>query len=333
MALNPTLLLSVLIGIGVLCTFGVVAPPLFARPKAFDSRFSAIAQAGTLGGAAAAPARAGEKTRKRTIQETLKELDEKQKSKARQRGKPSLVIRLRQAQLDWSKQTYVGISAMAGVVSAAIAAVGGLQALACLGFGIAGGLLLPHLFVGMRRGRRFKRFTKEFPTAIDVISRGIKSGLPLVDCIKIVANEAAEPVRGEFKTMVEDQTLGMPMDEAVARLAERVPLPEANFFAIVVGIQSRTGGSLSEALGNLSKVLRERKKMEAKIKAMSTEAKTSGGIIGALPVVVASLVWLTSPAYIELLGTETLGHIVLGCCAVWMTIGILVMRKMINFDF
>jgi tight adherence protein B len=153
-----------------------------------------------------------------------------------------------------------------------------------------------------------------------------------VDCLKIVASEAQEPVRSEFKTLVQDQTLGMPLDEAVQRLPDRVPLTEATFFAIVIAIQSRTGGSLSEALGNLSKVLRERKKMQAKVKAMSSEAKASGGIIAALPVIVGVLVYFSSPQYISLLFTTAIGNVVLIGCAFWMLIGVLVMRKMINFD-
>ncbi|WEJ11993.1 type II secretion system F family protein (plasmid) [Sinorhizobium sp. M103] len=153
------------------------------------------------------------------------------------------------------------------------------------------------------------------------------------DCLRVIATEAQEPVKGEFLAIVQDQTLGIPVDEAVKRMSERMPLAEANFFAIVVAIQSRTGGSLSEALGNLSKVLRERKKMKAKIKAMSAEAKSSAGIIGALPFVVAGAVYFTSPDYMTLLFTTTIGKIVLVCCGLWMGIGILVMRKMINFDF
>jgi tight adherence protein B len=112
-----------------------------------------------------------------------------------------------------------------------------------------------------------------------------------------------------------------------------MPVPEANFFGIVISIQQSAGGNLSEALGNLSKVLRERKKMKAKIQAMSMEAKASAAIIGALPVIVMLLVWLTSPQYIQLLWIEPLGRVMLACCVVWMSIGIFVMKKMINFDF
>jgi tight adherence protein B len=163
--------------------------------------------------------------------------------------------------------------------------------------------------------------------------RGLKAGLPLADCMKIIAAEAQEPVKGEFRAIIEDQAMGMPTDEAVQRMPGRMPVAEASFFAIVITIQSRTGGSLSEALGNLSKVLRERKKMRAKIVAMSSEAKSSAGIIGALPVFVTAAIYITTPDYIGLLFTTSTGNIVLAVSGFWMLMGILVMRKMINFDF
>ena len=140
-------------------------------------------------------------------------------------------------------------------------------------------------------------------------------------------------MRSEFRSIIETQTIGIPIGEACLKLYERVPLPEANFFGIVVSIQQRAGGNLSEALGNLSRVLRDRKKMKAKIQAMSMEAKASAGIIGALPPAVMTLVYITSPQYISVLWTEPLGRMMLVGCAFWMSMGVLVMRKMINFDF
>ena len=127
--------------------------------------------------------------------------------------------------------------------------------------------------------------------------------------------------------------MGMTMSEAVERMAQRIPTSEANFFAIVITIQQKTGGNLSEALSNLSRVLRDRKKMRGKIKAMATEATASAAIIGSLPVIVSVLIYGTSPAYITLLWTTSPGKVVLLCAAFWMSCGIAVMRKMINFDF
>jgi len=273
-----------------------------------------------------------EARRKRSVEETLREADEKLSARAKRGTKPSLSVRLRQAELGWSKRTYYLVCAVVGLAAMLLIGATGFGAIPAVGFGLSSGLLLPHLYVSFRRNRRFKRFAKEFPNAVDVIVRGIKAGLPLVDCLKIIATDAQEPVKGEFRTLVQDQTLGLPLADAVQRLPKRMPLPEARFFAIVIAIQSQTGGSLSEALGNLSKVLRERKKMQAKIKAMSAEAKSSAGIIGALPLIVCSLVYLTSPSYMGLLFVTFTGNVVLVASALWMLIGVLVMRKMINFE-
>jgi tight adherence protein B len=275
-----------------------------------------------------------ETRRKRNVEEAVKELEEQQKATARKSSKPSLTLRMRQAGLSWSRNFYLTVSIVVGVVTFPVLLVmTSASALVAMGFAFAAALILPYGYVNYLRKKRFKRFSSEFPNAVDVIVRGVKAGLPLVDCLRIIANEAQEPVCSEFQEIVEDQTLGLPLAEAVARLPERVPLSEANFFAIVITIQSRTGGSLSEALSNLSNVLRDRKMMKAKINAMSTEAKSSAGIIGALPIIVAGLVYLTSPDYILLLFETREGNIVIAASLIWMMMGIGVMKKMINFDF
>jgi tight adherence protein B len=277
---------------------------------------------------------AEEGRRRRSVEDTLKELEETQKAKARKSQKPTLNTRMRQAGLSWTKNTYylVGLACALGVGALTMLVIR-FPLLPSLAFAVAAGVLLPHFFVNWKRKRRLRAFGNELPNAVDVIVRGVKAGLPLVDCLKVIAVEALEPVAGEFREIVEDQTLGMPLADAVARLPERIPMAETTFFAIVVAIQARSGGSLSEALSNLSKVLRDRKKMAGKIRAMSAEAKSSAGIIGSLPIVVAILVYFTSPDYILLLFTETVGNIVLAIAGLWMFIGIMVMRKMINFDY
>src|SRR6185436_2351943 len=156
---------------------------------------------------------------------------------------------------------------------------------------------------------------------------------PLLYCLKVIAADSQEPIKSEFQAIVETQTIGMPIGDACVKLYSRMPLPEANFFGIVISIQQKAGGNLSEALANLSRVLRDRKKMKAKISAMSMEAKASAMIIGSLPICVGLLVWLTSPNYIELLWTSDMGRFMIAGCAMWMGIGIFVMKKMINFDF
>ena len=198
---------------------------------------------------------------------------------------------------------------------------------------LAGGFGLPRWLLSFMKMRREKKFLDAFPDAVDIIVRGVKAGLPLLDCLKMITIEAPEPVKSEFRAIVETQAIGMPLGEAVGKLYEHMPVPEANFFGIVISIQQRAGGNLAEALGNLSRVLRDRKKMKAKIQAMSQEAKASAGIIGALPVAVMTLVYITSPNYISLLWTEPLGRLMLAACVVWMSLGVAVMKKMINFDF
>ena len=242
-------------------------------------------------------------------------------------------MRLRQAELTWSRGTYYLICAITGLaVFLLTVSATSLGKAAGFGFGVCAGVLIPRWYVNARRQRRLKRFTLEFPNAMDVIVRGVKVGLPLIECFKIVAAQAQKPVADEFKLIVEDQSLGMPLAEAVERLPDRVPIPEASFFAIAVAIQTRTGGNLAEALANLSRVLRDRQKIYGKIKAMSAESKASAFIVGAIPIFVAGAVYVINPKYMQLLFTTQTGKLVLIGCGVWMLIGILTMRKMINFD-
>jgi tight adherence protein B len=207
----------------------------------------------------------------------------------------------------------------------------GMPAAGALAF--AGAFGLPRWLLSYLKKRREAKFLEYFPDAVDIIVRGVKAGLPLLDCMKMITIESQEPVKSEFRSIVETQAVGMPLGEACGKLYEDMPLPEANFFGIVIAIQQRAGGNLAEALGNLSNVLRDRKKMKAKIRAMSQEAKASAGIIGALPIAVMLLVYLSSPQYIALLWTEPLGRLMLAASAMWMGTGVLVMKKMINFDF
>ena len=277
----------------------------------------------------AVAARTGPKVRREQVEGTLKELEQRQK-KAKS---PPLSVQISQAGLSWTKNQFLMISAVLGIVGFLAGFFGGLGAPTALGIGFATGLGLPRWIVRFLKKRREARFISVLPDAVDVIVRGIKAGLPLLDCIKMIASESAEPVRTEFRTIVETQTIGIPLGDACAKLFERMPLPEANFFGIVISIQQKAGGNLAEALGNLSRVLRERKKMRGKIKALSTEAKASASIIGALPLAVMAIVYITSPNYIELLWLEPLGRMMLAASAAWMTIGVFVMKKMINFDF
>jgi tight adherence protein B len=270
-----------------------------------------------------------QRSRREQIEGSLKEVEErrlKQKNVA-------LTSRITQAGLNWSKQKFLVISGVLGAIGFLIPLLLGGGLIASIGLAFAAGFGLPRWTLGFLKNRREKKFLRALPDAVDVIVRGIKAGLPLFESIKVVAADAPEPLKGEFLAIIETQAIGMPLGEACARLFERMPLPEANFFGIVVAIQQKSGGNLSEALGNLSKVLRDRKKMAEKIQAMSMEAKASAAIIGSLPPIVMLLVYLSTPEYIALLWTHPTGRLMLAGCVVWMSAGIFVMKKMINFDF
>jgi tight adherence protein B len=270
--------------------------------------------------------------RRKSVQDSLKTLDERQKQRDVNVRKPPLRIQLKQAGMTVSVERFYMVSVLVGAGLAAAAFLAGLPLIVLPGVLLVGALGLPRWFVSLRRGRRVKAFLNEFPNALDIIVRAVKSGLPLNDGIRLIASEAPEPVRSEFRRIVEAQQLGMTIPEAAMRMPESMPCPEAGFFGIVIQIQSQAGGNLSEALGNLSRVLRERKKMKAKVQALSMEAKASAAIIGSLPFIVAFLVYLSSPNYIMPLFVTTTGHLILGVAGVWMSIGIFVMRKMMNFE-
>jgi tight adherence protein B len=268
--------------------------------------------------------------RRRLVQDTLKELEEKQKS---QKKKVTLRAQISQAGLHVSMNVFYALSALVGLLVAGMMMVYGFTPLVSGVAGIVGALGIPRWVVGFLRRRRFKKFVAVFPDAIDVIVRGVKSGLPINDTVRMIASEAQEPVKSEFRHVVEGQAVGMPISEGLERMYSRVPLQEVNFLAIVVTIQSQTGGNLAESLANLSRVLRDRKKLKGKINAMSQEAKSSAAIIAALPFAVATIVYLTTPAYVSLLWEDEMGQLMLMGSGIWMTLGVLVMKKMINFDF
>ena len=315
-------LVSVAIG-GVIWVF---VYPLLSGERKVEKRRETVTRSTPVVRAAAA-ARVSQKSRREQVEGSLKELE------ARRATSLPLTARISQAGLTWSKQQFYFISAALGIAGFMVFFLVNAGLLTALAIGFAAGFGLPLWILKFLKKRREAKFIHAFPDAIDVIVRGIKAGLPLLDSMKVIAAEAPEPVRSEFRTILDTQAIGLPLGEACSKLFERVPVAEANFFGIVIAIQQKAGGNLSEALGNLSRVLRERKKMKAKIQAMSMEAKASAGIIGSLPVVICALVYLTSPQYIELLWTHPTGRLLLAISAFWMSMGVFVMRKMINFDF
>jgi tight adherence protein B len=269
-----------------------------------------------------------QRTRREQVEGTLKDVEAR-----RAKDKVTLSARLTQAGLNWEPRKFMIVSGILAIAAFAAAMLAGGGPLGAVGMAFAAGFGLPRWMLSFLKKRREKAFLRALPDAVDVIVRGIKAGLPLFESLKVVAADSPEPLRSEFMAIIETQAIGMPLGDACGRLFERMPVPEANFFGIVISIQQKSGGNLSEALGNLSKVLRDRKKMAEKIQAMSMEAKASAGIIGSLPPIVMLLVYMTTPDYISLLWTHPTGQLMLVGCVIWMSMGILVMKKMINFDF
>jgi len=267
--------------------------------------------------------------RKQRVQDTIKNIEAKQKPKKRVR----LRIRLIRAGLSMKPSTYYLLSCLTGVVGGFIVLVTGSSPLVSLLAAFACGFGLPRWILARMIKRRQAKFLLQFANSIDIIVRGVKSGLAFSDCMQIIARESPEPVRSEFADLVAQQKVGVPLSGAFERMYERMPLQEVNFFAIVIAIQHQIGGNLAEVLSNLAQVLRDRYRLEAKVRAFSAEAKTSAIIIGALPPCVILAVFFTSPGYISILWHDKLGNMMLIGSATWMFIGVLVMRKMINFDY
>jgi tight adherence protein B len=266
--------------------------------------------------------------KKKQIAENVRDLEKKSRRKG-----PNLQARIEQAGLSLTRQQFLILFAGIAVGLGALTYLKSQSPLMAVLIVVMSGLGLPNLTLARLRARRINKFVNIFPNALDIIVRGVKAGLPLGDTLRIIANETPEPVRSEFRKIVEAQAIGLPLPEAVEKMALRVPVSETNFFSIVIGIQNKAGGNLSEAIGNLSRTLRERKKMKGKIGAMSMEAKASAIIIGAVPFIVTGLLYMSSPQYISLLWSTQHGRIIAAIAIFWMSIGVAMMKKMIAFDF
>ena len=191
---------------------------------------------------------------------------------------------------------------------------------------------IPRFVLSRLVNRRFRAFTTHFPNAIDLIVRGVKTGMTVAECLSIVGKEVPDPVGMEFRTVTDGLQMGLTLEECLNRLVMRVPTTEVRFFTIVLVTQQATGGNLAETLAKLSGILRDRKKMRDKIKALSSEAKSSAAIIGAMPFAVAGVLSFTAPDYVSLLITTSAGNWCIVAGAVSFGTGIMVMRKMINFE-
>lgn len=252
---------------------------------------------------------------------------------AKTRQRADLPQRLEQAGLSISVRTYWIASGICGGILglSALLFVHSLLAMVLAAF--AGGMGLPRWVLGFLKNRREQAFTREFAPAMDAIVRSVKSGLPVNEALKLVAAEIPRPVSGEFERLTDSLKVGLTMEQSIRRMFQRMPTSEVNFFGIVMAMQSKSGGNLSEALGNLAGVLRDRRRLKDRIRAMSSEAKAGATIIGSLPPGVTLMVYFTTPAYMSPLFHTEIGNLLLIACVLWMTMGVFVMKQMINLKY
>lgn len=267
--------------------------------------------------------------RRKAIQDSLNQIGETQKAN---RKRMTIRAMLDQTGVDISTRMFWILSFGAGVALTFATLVFGLPWFVWIAAFVVGTFGLPRWVVKYLRNKRQQVFLNDFADAVDVMVRGLKAGLPVNDAMRVIASESGPPVGPEFAEVVEGQRVGITLDQGIERMVDRMPLPEVQFLAIVMSIQAKTGGNLSEALGNLSKVLRDRKKMKSKIRAVSQEAKSSAAIIGALPFCIMGALWLLNPDYLQPLFSTRIGNIILTVSGGWMLTGVIVMKKMINID-
>ncbi|KZL21989.1 Bacterial type II secretion system protein F domain protein [Pseudovibrio axinellae] len=322
-------LITFLILISVVGVTFIVLTPLFSKNKLGERKDDLIQK--KIGSSAGSVKKVDINARRKSVQDQLKAIETAQASKKKNAEKPVFADWIGQAGLTWSKPKYYLISVVCGLTMLALSMAFGQPLWISLALLFVGTLGAPRFYVSRRRKKRFEKFLNEFPNAVDLIVRGVKSGMPLGDCLQIAATEAKDPVGIEFSYVLDKMQMGVPLAEAIHNIPKRVPLQETNFLAIVITIQSQAGGSLSEALGNLSKTLRQRKEMKGKIRAVSQEAKSSAAIIGSLPFIVTLMLSAVAPDYIRLLIDTDIGLVLIGIGLFWMSLGVLVMRKMIDF--
>jgi len=319
----------VLVGILLMVALGGAAFAFAGGDEKTQKRVAAVAKpsGNGRGRAAASPQDAMKKSK--NVAALLKDVE---KNRAAKKERPTMRRRLEQAGFPKATpRTFWIICGVLAAVAGGIALLTRQSPVVIVLAIFAVGLGLPRWTLGFLTNRRKKKFTEHFAVAIDVIVRSVKSGLPTNEALRIVAREVSDPVGSEFRDLVESLKVGVTLEQGLKRMMESMPTAEVGFFAIVMIIQAKSGGNLSEALGNLAGVLRDRKRLQGKIKAMSSEAKASAMIIGSLPPGVMGIVYLTTPAYISKLFTEKAGNLMLAGCVFWMSMGIMVMRKMINF--
>jgi tight adherence protein B len=327
-----TLVATMLGALAVAAIVFVISYPYISGDRQKDTRFRGVTETRT-GRAALQAAGEAAANRRKAVSDSLKELEARQKAAA----KVSLRLRLQQAGLHISTKVYWLGSTLCGLIFALIITMtlppSGSRQLLAIAAGLVGTFGVPRWVLNKMTVRRQAKFIGELANAIDLVVRGVKSGLPLNECLATIARESPDPLGSEFREVGDQPRVGVSLSEARERLTTRMPLAEIRFLTLVIAIQQQAGGNLSEALGNLADVLRERFRLRMKVKALSAEAKASAVVLASLPPVVMFMVYGAAPDYIMPLFATRSGNLMLVFSGVWMLIGVLVMRRMINFKF
>lgn len=329
MEIDPVILVAGGAGLSVILIFWTIATAASGRKKStFDRRMARARGLSTKAGPTEA---AAQSLRLSNQSSRVPFVDLLMKNYL---PRPALLLkRLNNAGLKFSLGEYLMLSICVGAVFGILGFVifGGGILLPVL-IGLAAAIALPHFMVNWLTARRLKAFTAEFPEAIDLIVRGLKAGLPVPASIRTVGDEIRPPLGTEFALISDRLRIGQNLDEALRIAAERIPTPEFNFFVISLAVQRETGGNLSETLENLSDILRKRRQMRQKIKAMSAEAKTSAMILGSLPFLMYGIMMLLNPSYLDVLFEDPRGLLMVGFGLASLLTGIAVMAKMVRFD-
>lgn len=306
--------------------------PLFSGERESDRRVRTITESRGQTDMRLSAAEAAANRRK-AVSESLKEIEIRNKA----REKVTIRLQLQRAGWDMPVRNFYFASVVFGIVVGLIVRLslpgglfGNLMAVIAAFVGMFG---LPRWFLKRAVLKRQIKFQRELANAIDVIVRGVKSGLPLNDCLGIISRESPDPIAGEFRDVVEQQRIGVPLAEAFDKMIQRMPIAEVKFLAIVIAIQQQAGGNLSESLENLSAVLRDRFKLQMKVRALSAEAKASASVLSSLPPAVMTMLHFASPEYMVPLYSTRAGNFLILMSLMWMGMGVLVMKKMINFKF
>jgi len=246
---------------------------------------------------------------------------------------PTLLnARIQRTGKNWTLSQYLFGSLGLLVVTALILMVKGVPVLLAVALGMFAGVTIPHVAVNFLIQRRIAKFNVRFPDAIELMVRGLRSGLPISETMNVVATEIPGPIGDEFQSVVDKMKIGRTMEASLQDTADRIGTPEIQFFVITLAIQRETGGNLAETLANLADVLRKRAQMKLKIKAMSSESKASAYIVGSLPFIVFGLIWFINGSYMQGFFTDTRLMIAGGAGLLWMGIGVAIMAKMVRFE-